>query len=56
MITTPTALLRMDFSGSRSQAGDTVTMSKFFCHGENLIIQVETTAPPPKRRKRRISR
>lgn len=44
---------RMDFSGSHSQAGDTVTLSQFFCHGENLFILVETTAPPPKRLSRK---
>ena len=43
----------MDTSGSYSPAGETVTLSSFFCHGENLFIEVETTAPPPKRRSRR---
>ncbi len=43
----------MDTSGSYSPAGETVTLSNFFCHGENLFIEVETTAPPPKRRSKR---
>ncbi len=49
----PTPLIRMDSSGSHSSAGDTVMLSQFFIHGENMFIQVETTAPPPRRRSRK---
>ncbi|XP_064595853.1 serine/threonine-protein kinase Nek9-like [Liolophura sinensis] len=30
--------------------------SVFYCHGENIMVQVETTAPPPARRKSRKKR
>ena len=43
----------MDSSGSHSPDGETVALHNLMCHGENLFIQVETTAPPPKRRSRR---
>nr|KAG5703861.1 hypothetical protein BaRGS_031495 [Batillaria attramentaria] len=32
------------------QANEKVLLGNVFCHGENLFIQVETTAPPPRRR------
>nr|XP_022295350.1 serine/threonine-protein kinase Nek9-like isoform X1 [Crassostrea virginica] len=36
------------------KSGDEMlTISGFFCHGENLFIQMETTAPPPRRKKRK---
>ncbi|KAL3886394.1 hypothetical protein ACJMK2_026392 [Sinanodonta woodiana] len=38
---------------------ETLTLSSFICHGENMFIQVETTAPPPRtqiRKKRAIRR
>ena len=50
------ACCRLDSSGTVSMSGETVTLSRFFCHGENLFIQVETTAPPPKRRSRRAKK
>ena len=49
----PVFFHRMDSSGSHSPDGETVTLHNLMCHGENLFIQVETTAPPPKRRSRR---
>ncbi|KAL4216374.1 hypothetical protein ACF0H5_024101 [Mactra antiquata] len=30
-----------------------LTLTSFFCHGENIFIQVETTAPPPRRKSRK---
>jgi len=48
---------RMDTSGQQSGDDDcaslTVMLSQFFTHGDNLFIQVETTAPPPRKRKKR---
>jgi hypothetical protein len=36
------------------KSGDEMlTISGFFCHGENIFIQMETTAPPPRRKKRK---
>ena len=32
------------------QGHEKVLLGNVFCHGENLFIQVETTAPPPRRR------
>ncbi|XP_052219827.1 uncharacterized protein LOC127837054 isoform X2 [Dreissena polymorpha] len=32
---------------------ETLTLSSFFCHGENIFIQVETTAPPPRKKTRK---
>ena len=52
----PLPLLRMDSKGERSTSGDTVTLAQVRCHGENLFIQVETTAPAPKRRSKRCKR
>lgn len=50
---------RMDSSGEMDTVdGNTIALSKFFIHGENLFIQVETTAPPPglKGRRRKAPR
>lgn len=30
-----------------------LTLNSFFCHGENIFIQLETTAPPPRRKSRK---
>lgn len=32
------------------QSNEKMLLGNVFCHGENLFIQVETTAPPPRRR------
>ncbi|CAC5359325.1 Serine/threonine-protein kinase nekl-2,Probable serine/threonine-protein kinase nek3,Serine/threonine-protein kinase Nek1,Serine/threonine-protein kinase Nek6,Serine/threonine-protein kinase Nek7,Serine/threonine-protein kinase Nek8,Serine/threonine-protein kinase Nek11,Serine/threonine-protein kinase Nek3,Serine/threonine-protein kinase Nek4,Serine/threonine-protein kinase Nek9,Serine/threonine-protein kinase Nek5 [Mytilus coruscus] len=34
-------------------SAEQLTISSFYCHGENLFIQMETTAPPPKRKSRK---
>ena len=52
----PVPLLRMDSKGERSASGDAVTLAQVRCHGENLFIQVETTAPSPKRRSKRFKK
>ncbi|XP_059148769.1 uncharacterized protein LOC131935999 [Physella acuta] len=40
------------------QGNEKMLLGNIYCHGENLFIQVETTAPPPRRRtfKKRIFR
>jgi hypothetical protein len=45
-------IFRLQTSTSNPQ-GEMVYLSNFFCHGENLFVQVETTAPPPKRKARK---
>ncbi|KAK7101348.1 hypothetical protein V1264_024139 [Littorina saxatilis] len=40
----PTEIIRI------KQGHEKVLLGNVFCHGENLFIQVETTAPPPRRR------
>ncbi|XP_048236777.1 uncharacterized protein LOC124117551 isoform X2 [Haliotis rufescens] len=32
------------------QVNEKVLLGNFFCHGENLFVQLETTAPPPRRK------
>ncbi|XP_062601424.1 uncharacterized protein LOC134263131 isoform X2 [Saccostrea cucullata] len=44
----PMHLMRILKSGD-----EMLSISGFFCHGENLFIQMETTAPPPRRKKRK---
>ncbi|XP_048766980.2 uncharacterized protein LOC125674029 isoform X2 [Ostrea edulis] len=44
----PMHLMRILKSGDEMLA-----ISGFFCHGENIFIQMETTAPPPRRKKRK---
>ncbi|ELT94624.1 hypothetical protein CAPTEDRAFT_225863 [Capitella teleta] len=49
----PSLLMRTDSKGARSESGDTVVLSKFYCHNESMLLQVETTAPPPYRASRK---
>ncbi|CAH1787997.1 unnamed protein product [Owenia fusiformis] len=53
LVLQPIHLLRLDATGAHSPAGEIVILSNFVCHGENLFLQVETTAPPPKKRSRK---
>ena len=34
-------------------AEESLSLTSFFCHGENIFVQLETTAPPPRRRSRK---
>ncbi|XP_074661631.1 serine/threonine-protein kinase Nek8-like [Tubulanus polymorphus] len=57
LILFPTHILRLMSKappqGADQQQLESVSLSNFICHGENLFVQVETTAPPPKRRNRK---
>ena len=33
-----------------SRGEEALTISGFYCHGENLFVQFETTAPPPRKK------
>ncbi|XP_069103120.1 uncharacterized protein [Argopecten irradians] len=44
----PMHLMKISKSGDES-----LTISSFFCHGENLFVQLETSAPPPRRKSRK---
>ncbi|XP_013408226.1 uncharacterized protein LOC106172157 isoform X1 [Lingula anatina] len=49
LVLQPTHLLMLNVTSDGASA-DTVLLSNFCCHGENLFVQVETTAPPPKKK------
>ncbi|KAJ8311726.1 hypothetical protein KUTeg_011081, partial [Tegillarca granosa] len=37
-----------------SKSGEeSLTISGFYCHGENIFLQLETTAPAPRKRSRK---
>ncbi|XP_070545873.1 uncharacterized protein [Ptychodera flava] len=59
VILSPQPILMLDSTGSQStEEGETfpVTLNNIICHGENLFLQVETTAPPPRRRSKKKKR
>ncbi|XP_077996626.1 uncharacterized protein LOC144449943 isoform X2 [Glandiceps talaboti] len=59
VILNPMPILMLDSTGSQSaEEGETfpVTLNNVISHGDNLFLQVETTAPPPRRRSRKKKR
>ncbi|XP_041376669.1 uncharacterized protein LOC121389122 [Gigantopelta aegis] len=44
LFTEPKEIIRI------KQENEKVLLGNFFCHGENLFIQLETTAPPPRKK------
>ena len=48
IITSPTHILRLQSTGS-DETREVVELAGLHCHGTNLFVHVETTAPPPRR-------